>query len=254
MLSRGQYRHPRPRGPVTQAGETLVSLMVGLTVGLGVLVGAGSMFFSDARAMHFALNESRLDQELQTVMALMAADIRRAGYSSTGFACALNSSCGNAFTTGVAAFAVSTNQITYAYDAADNGNLSAAVTYPVSPTSPVAASCSGFRFNQTGSFGAIDRVTSCAASVGANPGWTALTDPRAINITNLAFSVATYCSAAHVQVRDVKVYLSASAGGVNRSLCRRVHVDNDSYVTACTAGTATGFSTAAPFDSAQCAS
>ena len=233
--------HRLPVGRVR--GESLVSLMVGLTIGLAVMLGAGSMFVSGSRSIHLTLNATRLDQELQTIMALMAGDIRRAGYSATAYNCALSPACSDAFSSGLGAFSASTNQITYAFDTNQTGAFASTATFPSS------ASCSGFRLNTSNTFGGIDKVVGCPAAVGQSPTWASLTDNRIVNVTQLAFTVQTACSATHLAVRDVKIYLAASSGGISRSLCRRVHIDNDGYVASCATSS---FSSAAPFNSAQC--
>ncbi len=61
-------------------GFTLVELMVAITIGLVVLSAALTFFSGNLRANSTTLELSRLNQELQTVMTMIARDIRRAGY------------------------------------------------------------------------------------------------------------------------------------------------------------------------------
>ncbi|GAA5194011.1 PilW family protein [Ferrimonas gelatinilytica] len=63
-----------------QRGFTLVELMVSVTLGLLILSAMLAFFSSNLRANSTTLELSRLNQELQTVMNMMARDIRRAGY------------------------------------------------------------------------------------------------------------------------------------------------------------------------------
>ncbi|MBY5922807.1 prepilin-type N-terminal cleavage/methylation domain-containing protein [Ferrimonas balearica] len=67
-------------------GFTLVELMVSITIGLVVLSAALTFFSGNLRANTTTLELSRLNQELQTVMTMIARDIRRAGYRGDALA------------------------------------------------------------------------------------------------------------------------------------------------------------------------
>ncbi len=64
-----------------QNGFSLIEIMVGITIGMVVLAGAGTMFFSTFRANLDNVKQQRFEQSVQVLMSTMAANIRRAGYS-----------------------------------------------------------------------------------------------------------------------------------------------------------------------------
>ncbi len=250
MLTRRHGRAPTGNDLAQQRGESLVGMMIGLTLGLLVTAGAGTLYFSSTRSLTFALNASRLDQDMQTVMETMVRDIRRAQYDPAAYQYAIKATS-DPFATGLGAFgsfdsngnvnASAATQLQYAFDANANGALNS-------------NECSGFRLVTSSNLGRIDKMTACPASVGGTPTWTALTDTSALNVTQLAFSVATACvattgtPAGFVTVRDVLIYLQATNGSLQRRLCEKVHVNSDVFTTACTASS---FSNASPFTSAN---
>lgn len=63
-----------------QKGFSLVELLVGLAAGLTLLSGVIGIFSATVGSTGYNLKMTRLNQELRTVMDLMARDIRRAGY------------------------------------------------------------------------------------------------------------------------------------------------------------------------------
>lgn len=229
-------------------GETLVGLMVGLTIGLLVVAGAGALYTSSTRSLSFALRASRLDQDMQAIMEAMMRDIRRAQYNPAAYQCASTGSCSDPFATGIGAFA------TYAADGTANASQATQIQYAWDVNGDgilQTGECSGFRLVQTGNVGRVDKITGCPASLGGAATWTALSDPVAVNVTQLVFSVGTSCVAAgtgFLVIRDVLVYLQGTSNGVQRHLCQKVHVHSDVRAAACTAGT---LSTTTPFTAAN---
>lgn len=80
-----------PRSPVrprttrdSQAGFTLVELMIGILVGMIVVAGVIALYISVIQGSTYATQEARLTQETRISMDFMADDIRRAGYSHAG--------------------------------------------------------------------------------------------------------------------------------------------------------------------------
>lgn len=61
-------------------GFTLIELMVGITVSLIVLAGVTSVFVGTVKSSGDTLKASKLNQDMQAIMNIMVADIRRAGY------------------------------------------------------------------------------------------------------------------------------------------------------------------------------
>lgn len=62
-------------------GFSLVELLVGLTAGLVVLSGAVSLSVAILRSNTDSIKATRLNQDLNAIMAIMTNEIRRAGYS-----------------------------------------------------------------------------------------------------------------------------------------------------------------------------
>jgi len=63
-----------------QKGFTLIEIMIALMLGLIVIGGAMSIYISTIRGSADITNSARLNYDLDSVMQLMANDIRRAGY------------------------------------------------------------------------------------------------------------------------------------------------------------------------------
>ena len=76
MLSRPR----RTRFSRLQTGMTLVELIIGTVVGLVILAGVFSSYFTSIVASANMNRSARLNQDLRVAMDLMANDIRRAGY------------------------------------------------------------------------------------------------------------------------------------------------------------------------------
>ena len=69
------------RKPLTsQAGLSIVELMVGIAVGLTVLAGASKLFADYMNNNRQLLLATRLNQEIRSVADVIARDLRRAGY------------------------------------------------------------------------------------------------------------------------------------------------------------------------------
>lgn len=69
-------------GPRRWRGVTLISLMVGLVVGLLVLSATLQAYMMISEGARDTLRQARLDQELRAALDVMRLDIRRAGYWS----------------------------------------------------------------------------------------------------------------------------------------------------------------------------
>jgi len=61
-------------------GVTLIEMLVGLLVGLVMVAAAGSIYISTFRGQTNNTKLVRLNQDLRTMMDIMARDIRRAGF------------------------------------------------------------------------------------------------------------------------------------------------------------------------------
>lgn len=69
-----------PKPGRSQAGSSLVELMVGLVLGLLIMAGASSFFLINLMGARRLQIEARLDQDLRAAMDLVTRDLRRGGY------------------------------------------------------------------------------------------------------------------------------------------------------------------------------
>ncbi len=178
-----------------EAGFTVVELMIGLLIGLLVLGGIFSVYISTLKSSGSTLKSSKLNQEMATIMTIMADDIRRAGYSGAGpevsvldnpfskageTALEVHSLSGTYSNAGVQG---SGSCIVYAYDLNKDGALSIA--------NP--AEVFGFRWDGPGS--AIKMRTGVSAAANINDcnadsaNWFEMTDNNFITISGLTFAL-----------------------------------------------------------------
>jgi type IV pilus assembly protein PilW len=178
-------------GKFAQHGMSLIELMIGIVIGLIILAGVTNVWLTSIITSSDTLRQSKLNQELTTLMGVMANDIMRAGVTGT-----LNytSPQTNAFSqTDNTALEVidnmtDNNQVTfanagtggscivYAYDRNLDGNVD---------TTDV----TGFRLNN----GAVEirqnlvgsDPDNCSTAAG---NWVPLTDSRIITVTTLNFA------------------------------------------------------------------
>lgn len=73
-------RIPRSQSSKQQRGLTLIELMVGIAVGLLVLIIVANIYMANIKATRENILANNLDSTLRSAMALMADEIRRAGY------------------------------------------------------------------------------------------------------------------------------------------------------------------------------
>lgn len=214
--------------PGRQRGETLMSLLVGLVVGLVVLGGASLVYLSAARANSTTLQLSRTNQELKAIMDVMVRDIRRAGRSAAAIHCIGGASCTDGLVGGSEDWTLSSSQIDFTYDRNANGSQDS-------------DECHGFRRAEESGVGRIEMKTDCT------PTWQSLSTPNSTHISNFATTGETRCQSAgsrQLAVRKVRIYLEAQSGGVTRRMCQTIRLKKDAVVDSCSE---TSLSTSAPF-------
>ncbi|MEA1049885.1 hypothetical protein U5801_08695 [Lamprobacter modestohalophilus] len=217
-------------------GETLVALMVGMSVGMIVVAAVAAMLVSTLSLNAHALNNSYLNQELRAIMDIMVRDIRRAQYSATAADCIAGATCTNAFIDGAEDWTVEAAQIEYSYDLDLDG------TQDVSEDEDDKEECFGFRRTVDSGVGKVEKKYSCS------PNWQSLSDANVVDIEDLRFSAGTDCVASgsgFLAVREVKIFLEGSHAGTSRRLCQKVRIKNDLPNATCAVTT---LSTDAPFD------
>lgn len=188
-----------------QEGFSLVELMISLVAGLIVVGGVTSVYLSTIQSSATTLKQSKLNQELSALMAVMSNDIRRAGIwqgNSVDYEKPQDnpfSESGNTKLTVVnQTSGVTINPFsTTTWPGTSNGNC---ILYTYDRTSPGATGTLddtdilGFKYITTNLWGAVQMRTA-GVPAGTNNdlcttgSWDNLTDPEIINITELTFDL-----------------------------------------------------------------
>jgi len=147
-------------------GESMISLLIGLAMGLLVISGGIHLWMTTLKSQRTALQESHLAQDLRTAMAWMVQDIRRAQYMNGAWRTRTMSICNDDFCGTAEDFSVSANQIEFSWDRNDNGSKDN-------------NECTGFQLRSY----ELQTKTSCEPVV-----WTAITDAGSIKVTSLQFT------------------------------------------------------------------
>lgn len=110
-----------------QTGMTLIELMVSLLIGLVIVAATISIYIATARSSSDTVKAARLNHDLESIMALMINDIRRAGYwgGATVAADSKNNPFTNTATTNIQVPTAAC--ILYTYDANGSGSLTPTV-------------------------------------------------------------------------------------------------------------------------------
>lgn len=156
-------------------GFSLVELMIALAIGLFVLAGVGFLHAEVARANLALLRTAQLQQTLWSLAAVMADDLRRAGYWSRA-ELTLDGTADNRY---APLHIVDGGCILYSYDE-DKDDADGA---------PNPEDQHGFRLHDGGvQIKTSDTTCGGATCTDCDSGtWWLLTDPRSVRITALAF-------------------------------------------------------------------
>lgn len=161
-----------------QGGFTLVELMVGLVVGLIVIAAVIAVYLFAVRGSTYYLQSARLNQEIRAASAIIASEVRRAGFWS------------NAHTPG-GALSGAPNPFTAAdtdirIHSFDSGTANCILySYDRDLLGPGDANQFGFRLADNG---VIQMKTDGGSTSDCNSGtWRDLTDSQALVITQLNF-------------------------------------------------------------------
>lgn len=209
-----------------QRGISLVEMLVGITVGLFVVVGAAKLLVDYLINSRQVLLETRVNQDLRVAADVVVRDLRRAGYWSNSLSGATWPAATNPFR-GVTPTGV---------------NVATTATY-----SYESGAIAGFRLGSATVSG--QPVGVIEAHVGGVT-WQQLTDPTSVNITQFdvtpniqTVSLGTYCTPVcalgspgcpTINVRRYDVVISGTAvsdSRVQRQLRERVRVRNDEIPT-----------------------
>ncbi|HEY5716383.1 MAG TPA: prepilin-type N-terminal cleavage/methylation domain-containing protein [Psychromonas sp.] len=192
-------------------GFSLVELMLALLLGAVLLAMVIGLYVTGVSSGAKSLKYSRLRTDLQSIMAIMETDIRRAGYGGSDFL------VGSGGIKTVDSLNSDTSRcIVYSY----NHNSAATIT----DTNRM-----GFRFaadeNEVQFGSGVDPL---AANCYAKGSWTALSDKGFLKITDLVFAESVVSSAT-ATLRSIEIGLSGelvSDGQYKHSISTTVQVRN----------------------------
>jgi len=171
-----------------QRGETLVGLLVGLSLGSLVLAGGTHMLAQLLRGHRLALQDSHLQQDLHFAMDWMASELQDAQYSAKSWNTRSPATCTDAFCDGPEDFSLGNGRIDWTLDRNHDGTQDN-------------DECTGFRLKA----GALQVRTACSPEV-----WTALTDTATVRLTRLEAAVQCHAQAGWLQ-RQVLLQLEAQS-------------------------------------------
>lgn len=170
-----------------QTGVTLVELLIGMLVGLVVVAGGISVFTTSLRGQSDNIKLSRLNQDLRSMIDIMARDIRRAGFVTDAPIANLASLKNNPFfddtTTGA------TTELAV-YDYASGNDNCIVYAYNVNNDSPpVVQSTERFGFRLDTNTGVLEMRRSGSTNEDCDDGdWATITEPE-VEITGLTNKV-----------------------------------------------------------------
>lgn len=203
------------------AGYTLTELVVGCAVGLLVAGGMTAMYAHLAAGAGRTLLEAQLQRTLSAAAEAMGSDLRRAGYWSRARAASSGVENGYAPIRVVEDGAC----VLYSYDEEASG----------ADGRPRAGDQQGLRLREgaiqarTSAAGCGDATcTSCEGGV-----WWNVTDPQAVTVTDLAFTLEERthpAGAREVVVRNVSFTLTGALAGdraIRHTVAMQVNVRND---------------------------
>jgi type IV pilus assembly protein PilW len=200
--------HANPVATRKNSGETLIGLLVGLSVGLVVLAGGSALLAHHLRAHRAALQDSHLHTDLRSAMDWMARELRKAQYSASAWASRSPVACADAFCDDPEDFRIDGDEIHFTHDRNHNGQQD--------PNE-----CVGFRISGK----ALQAKRSCSAS----GDWQAITDPANLAITALDWQMQCEQRPGWLR-RQVHMRLTAqwpSDASRQVELSQTVHLRND---------------------------
>lgn len=189
-------------------GETLMGLLVGLSVGLVVLAAGSALLANHLRGHSTALQDSHLHHDLRSAMGWMARELRKAQYTANAWETRSPTACEDAFCDGPEDFSIAGHRIEFSHDRNHNGQQDK-------------NECMGFRLAGK----ALQTKRTCNAS----GDWQAITDSANLHITDLRWQL--HCEEHQGWLRrSVQMALTAqwpTDASRQVSLSHTVHMRND---------------------------
>lgn len=172
-----------------QTGVTLVELLIGMLVGLVVVAGGISVFTTSLRGQSDNIKLSRLNQDLRSMIDIMARDIRRAGFVTDDPVTYLASLKNNPFfdntTTGA-----TTELAVYDY-ASGNDNCIVYAYNANNDKPPAVQDNERFGFRLDTNTGVLEMRRSGSTNEDCDDGdWATITEPE-VEITGLTFNLTS---------------------------------------------------------------
>lgn len=191
-----------------ERGETLMGLLVGLSVGLVVLAAGSALLANHLRGHRTALQDSHLHHDLRSAIDWMARELRKAQYTANAWETRSPTACEDAFCDGPENFSIAGHRIEFSHDRNHNGQQDM-------------NECMGFRLAGK----ALQAKRSCNAS----GDWQAITDSANLHITELRWQL--HCEEHQGWLhRSIQMVLTAqwpTDASRQVSLSHTVHMRND---------------------------
>ena len=158
-------RSRRPRAHRLR-GESLIAVLIGLALGLGVITGGIGLWMVMLKAQRKVLQESRMQQDLHAALDWMAQELRQAQYLHDAWQTRTAADCSDAFCGAPEDFSVSSSQIEVSWDRNDDGLKDN-------------KECTGFQLRSN----ELRTKTSCASGQ-----WQVITHAEQVKVTALQFT------------------------------------------------------------------
>jgi type II secretory pathway component PulJ len=191
-----------------QKGETLMGLMVGLSVGLVVLAGGSALLAQHLHGHRMAWQDSHLNHELRVAADWMGRELRKAQYTGKAWETRSPTQCDDPFCDGFEDFSIEDDWIDFSHDRNHNGEQDN-------------DECMGFRLSGS----TLQAKRSC----NANGDWQALTHKQTLHITALIWQLRCELHQGWLR-RSVQMTLSAqwpTDPSRHITLSNTVHLRND---------------------------
>lgn len=221
LTSRKTISHRLPR---RQRGVTLVELMIGITLGLFVMAGVTTVYIATIKTSAQTIKATRLNQEIRTVMSVLASEVRRAGYWGDTYDPtdpASTNAADEGIFDGIGGLGTTNNPFTvlgssdiqindynggtqncmlYSFDADDDGSLDTDEIF-------------GFRMDDD--TGSINATTSSPTDTGSctSGTWENFTDEKVITVTAITFSNDSSQCRNNTDTTNGDCYTTAPAAG-----------------------------------------
>jgi type IV pilus assembly protein PilW len=194
--------------PPLQQGETLIGLLVGLSLGLLVLAAGTQMLAQQLRGHRMNLQSSHVQHDLRSALDGMTRELRQAQYSAQAWQTRAPTVCDDPFCDGLEDFSIEGDWIDFSRDRNHNGMQDE-------------DECMGFRLS--------NQVLMARRSCSSSGSWLPITDRASLQLTALSWQLQCELRQGWLH-RTVRVTLAGQwPGDATRAfnLSQTVHLRND---------------------------